>query len=189
MARWRLRNPHYLNILNPKTGRSTEWEYQETDQFSGETDRQVFAVPKLLDTADPKCFNYPGQIIVCLADVEGKKRGEPADIVFFGEPTPEMQPFDEEAEQISASMQGKWTHPIDTLPVNGGMNANESAFMEQMMAAFAKIAGGGIAPVSAGPTAEEFAAMKAQLDEMRAIMSNATPSSPIPAKPTAERRA
>lgn len=137
MARWRLRNPHYLNILNPKTGRSTEWEYQETDQFSGETDRSVFKVPKLLDTADPKCFNYPGQIIVCWATDDGKKRGEKLDIVFFGDPTPEMEPFDEEAEAISESFKSKWEHPIENLPANGGMNAAESAFMENMMKAFA----------------------------------------------------
>lgn len=132
MARWRLRNPHYLNILNPKTGRKTEWEYQETDQFTGETDRKVYSVPKLLDTADPKCYNYPGQIIVCF---EGK--GQPNDIVFFGDPTPEMEPFDEEAEAISESFKAKWIHPVETLPINGGMNEQESAFMASMMKAFA----------------------------------------------------
>lgn len=187
MARWRLRNSHYLNILNPRTGRSTEWEYQETDQINGETDRKVFSVPKLLDTNDPKCFNYPGVIIVCQQSADGKKLGERDDIVFIGDPTPEMEPFDEDAEAISASMQSKWTHPIETLPVNGGMNGAESAFMEQMMAAFAKMSGGAIAPVSAGPSKEEFEAVKAQLAEMQAIMSNATPHSPIPKAAVARR--
>lgn len=162
MARWRLRNPHYLNILNPKTGRSTEWEYQETDQFSGETDRSVFKVPKLLDTADPKCFNYPSQIIVCH---EGK--GEKPDIVFFGDPTPEMEPMDEEAEAISNGLRSKWEHPIETLPVNGGMNQQESAFMDQMMKAFA---GMGAAANQSVPK-EQYDELAERLAKLEAMIS------------------
>ena len=45
---------------------------------------------------------------------EGK--GNPSDYVFEGDPYPDMDPLDEEAEVISESLQEKWRHPIDTLP-------------------------------------------------------------------------
>lgn len=178
MARWRLRNPHYLNILNPKTGRSTEWEYQETDQFSGETDRSVFKVPKLLDTADPKCYNYPGQIIVCRQDADGKKLGQPADIVFFGDPTPEMEPFDEEAEAISESLKSRWEHPIETLPANGGMNSQESAFMAEMMKAF----GGMAAAQNQSVPKAEYDELKERLAKLEAMLAGQANEKPAVAR-------
>lgn len=180
MARWRLRGPHYLNILEPDTGEPTKWEYSETDRTTGKARRKTYDVPQLLDPKDPNCCNYPEEIIVCHKDL-----GEPRDIVFFGEPTPDMEPYDEEAETISASLQAKWAHPIDTLPANGGMNAQESAFMQSMMKAFA----GAQVPNTSVPSQAEFDELKRQLAELKALVATQSPSSPLPAEPKPERRA
>lgn len=109
MARWRLAAPHYLSVPG------TKWEYQETDRTTGRPTRTQFAVPTLLDPSQASDWNYKynqdeGEIIVCL---DGK--GEPKDIVFVGEPTPDMVPLDDEAKAISAKMALKWKHPIETL--------------------------------------------------------------------------
>lgn len=109
MARWRLTAPHYLNVPG------TQWEYKEVDRTTGKPMRKVFEVPMLLDPNQPSDWNYRygqdnGEIIVC----QGK--GEPADIIFIGEPTPDMMPMDDEAKAISAGFAKKWKHPIETLP-------------------------------------------------------------------------
>lgn len=186
MARWRLMNPHYLNILDPDTGEPTKWEYSETDRVSGKARRKTYHVPQLLDPKDPSLCNSEGEIIVCH---EGK--GTSRDIIFFGEPTPEMEPMDEEAEAISAKLMHKWTHPIETLPANGGMSEAESAFMKNMMEAFAKQVGATSQPApNASVSQEQYDDLKKQLDEMRTMMASLVPTSPIPAdKPTIARRA
>src|SRR6266705_1767114 len=106
MARWRLRTGHYLNVPG------TEWEYKETDRTTGKTGRKVFAVPMLLDPNDPADHNYPGEIIVASAE----DRAFPRDIIFLGDPTPDMEPIDDEAEAISEALASKWVHPIESLP-------------------------------------------------------------------------
>ena len=105
MARWKLACTHYLNVPGE------EWEYQETDRNTGRPIRRKFAVPRLLDVNDPSCWtnswgnkdNADGEIIVCH---EGK--GESRDIVFFGDPTPDMIPVDDEAKEISAKFEPRW---------------------------------------------------------------------------------
>lgn len=179
MARWRLRNAHYLNIIDPDSedGDSVQWEYKEQDRVTGKMRRKVFDVPHLLDPKDPQVCNYPGEIIVCY---EGK--GEAKDIIFLGEPTPDMEALDEEAEAISAALEYKWTHPMESLPANGGMDSKEAAFMQQMMDTFAKAVGGANVPkgnTSIDPQAQ-IDELKAQLEEMRTIMANQSPSSPLP---------
>src|SRR6266705_2613092 len=106
MARWRLLTGHYLNV------EGTEWEYKETDRNTGKQARKVFAVPLFMDPNDPSDHNYPGEIIVAnIAD-----RAFARDIIFLGDPTPDMEPLDAEAEAISESLAPKWTHPIESLP-------------------------------------------------------------------------
>ena len=105
MARWKLMTPHYLNV------EGEEWEYQETDRNTGRPKRVKFPVPRLLDIRDPQCWtnqwgnkdNADGEIIVC-----HKGKGEPNDVVFFGNPTPDMFPVDDEAKEISASFEHLW---------------------------------------------------------------------------------
>lgn len=177
MARWRLRTGHYLNILNPNTNQPITWEYSETDRNTGETDRKVFTVPKLLDPNDPKCHNHADGVVVCW---EGK--GERKDIIFYGNPTPDMEPYDEEAEAISQSFAGKWAHPIDTLPTNGAMLAPETL---QIMEAFAKAIGAQAQPnVSVDGNADTIKAMQEQIARLEALVA-------VQVKPEAkaERRA
>jgi len=105
MARWKLMCSHYLNVPGE------EWEYQETDRNTGRPIRRKFPVPRLLDIGDPSCWtnswgnkdNADGEVIVCH---EGK--GESRDIVFYGDPTPDMVPVDDEAKEISASFEARW---------------------------------------------------------------------------------
>lgn len=171
MARWRLHNAHYLNILDPDTGEPTKWEYSETDRTTGKARRKTYHVPQLLDPKDPSLCNYDGDIVVCQ---EGK--GEARDIVFFGEPTPDMEPMDEEAETISESLKSKWAHPIETLPANGGMNANEQAFMENMMKSFAAQIGASLNPPDVSSTDEaRFAALEKTIADLQAKLAEQTP--------------
>lgn len=134
MARWRLINAHYLNVES-YFGQPVEWEYKETDRNTGRANRKMFPVPLHLDPNQPGDCNYPeeGSIIVC-----HKGKGLPRDIVFLSEPTPEMEPLDEEAEAISVSLRQKWEHPIESLAPNGTMSTQEKAFMQNMMQTFAQ---------------------------------------------------
>ncbi len=135
--RWRLIEPHYINVPVLPDGTRVEWEHRETARETGRTVRKLFAVPMLLDPKDAADHNHPGEIVVC-HDTEGARmvRG---DYIFTDEPTPGMEPLNEAAEAISASLRDKWINPVETLPANGGMSAGESAFMAQMMEAFAKM--------------------------------------------------
>jgi hypothetical protein len=105
MARWRLKEKHYLAV------EGTEWEYKETDQASGRQGRKIFKVPMHLDPEIPSDCNYPGEIIV-------SSRPHGKDYVFTGDPTPDMEPLDEEAEEISNSLRAKWRNPIEEINMN-----------------------------------------------------------------------
>lgn len=164
MARFRLRTGHYLNIIDNYSGEPIEWVQEETDRITGRMNRKRFHVPMLLE---------PDTIVTTKAD-----KAFPQDTVFFGEPTPDMEPLDDEAEELAASLRDKWEHPIDSLPANGGMNKEEQAFMTQMMEGFAKQIGAALPqqPQSVpGVSVEEFNAMKEQLAQLLAE-KNATPA-------------
>lgn len=130
MARWRLTAKHYLPVPG------TEWEQKETDRDTGRTLRKVYPVPRYIDPDDPADWTDRSQQIVIVTNVENSSN--PRDIYFTGEPTPDMEPVDDEAEAISAKLRQKWDHPIESLPANGGMNPQEQAFMQTMMAAFSQ---------------------------------------------------
>lgn len=110
MARWKLTVSHYLNC------KDTVWEYKEVDRETGRERRKTLPVPRYLDINDPNDWskkwgnrdNQTGEIIVCL---EGK--GDPGDITFYGDPTPDMQPVDDEAKEISASWEEHWRYKPD----------------------------------------------------------------------------
>lgn len=111
MARWRLTGKHYLNVPD------NDWEYKETSRDTGRQATKRFPVPRHLDPDYPGDHTPPGsgEIIVCY---EGK--GQPADQVFYGDPTPEMEPLDDEAEALTKARRPHWQHPIDSLPAQGG---------------------------------------------------------------------
>src|SRR6266702_3700395 len=107
MARWKLATAHYLNCPD------TEWEHNETDLITGKALRKRYVVPKYLNPVDPGDCNRDGDCVVCY---EGK--GLPRDHVFLGDPTPDMIPLDEEAENISATYQERWAYKPDTTEAN-----------------------------------------------------------------------
>lgn len=147
--RWRLMTSHYLNVPG------TEWEHNESDRTTGKAVRKLYSVPCLLDPRNPNDCNRDGDCIVAHA-IEGL-RNERTDVIFLGDPTPDMEPVNDEAEEISNSLKDKWAHPIDTLPANGGMNDAEKAFMEKMMLAFA---GAASAPNATVPKEDYDALLK-----------------------------
>ena len=134
--RWRLIEPHYINVACLADGTKVEWEHKETARETGRTKRILYPVPALLDPKDPADQNYPqsGEIIVS-RDVEGATHHR-GDIIILGDPTPGMEPLNEEAQAITDALRHKWDHPIDSMPANGGMNEAEKAFMERMIQAF-----------------------------------------------------
>ena len=129
MARWRLREKHYLIIRTLPDGTDVVWEQKETSQQTGRSMRKLYPVPMFLDPDpnSPGDHNYPGQVIVCWED-----KGQPADYVFEGEPTPDMEPLDDEAKKVSASLKDKWIHPIESL--EGGFSATIMTRLEALMA-------------------------------------------------------
>jgi hypothetical protein len=178
--RWRLITGHYLKVPALPDGTVVEWEHKETNRANGRSVRKLYPVPMLLDPNDPADYNYPGEIIVALA-VDGA-RNERNDYIFVGEPTPEMEPLNEAAEALTASLRHKWEHPIDTLPTNGGMTSAEQQFMEKMMEGFAKQIGASLPQANASVPASELESLKAELAALKALIENK------PAGPTSSVR-
>ena len=110
--RWQIITPHYLHVDG------TEWEYTETDRSNGRLIRKKFSVPRYINPLDPADWT----------ERQGKDEGQTYltndprtdhanDIVFHGEPTPDMIPVNDEAKAISAELaKTKWKHPIESLP-------------------------------------------------------------------------
>lgn len=152
MARWKLRAPHYLSVPG------TEWEYKETTR-EGRVSRIVLPVPLHLDPELPADQNYPGEIIVCH---EGK--GDRRDIVFLGEPTPDMDPLDAEAEEISKAVSHKWIHPIEAMG-DGDYGKSLIRAFEQQMTELTKI----LAPKNIsldGASSDTLAQLKTQVEAL-----------------------
>jgi polyhydroxyalkanoate synthesis regulator phasin len=152
--RWRLTTGHYLNVPG------TEWEQRETNRETGKQARRVYSVPLLLDPRDPADHNYPGEIVVAY---EGKGQGR--DIIFVGEPTPDMEPLDDEAQALSDSLRSKWNHPIDSL--DGGYATDIFQKLERQLSTLLAKAQPVAIPADTVSKAD-FDALKAQLEELKA---------------------
>jgi hypothetical protein len=109
MARWALKDKHYLNVPG------TEWEYKETDRDTGRQRRMVLQVPLYLDPKDSADWNDRVNEMVVVTNKFDS--AHPNDHVFIGDPTPDMEPLDDEANNITQSFidRGAWIHPIDSL--------------------------------------------------------------------------
>lgn len=107
MAIWRLRAPHYLNIPG------TKYIRQETDLQTGEAVYHTFDVPRLLDPEDKKRSANSEDGGCLVTNKAADKRLNKRLWLFVGSPTPDMEPEDEEAEAISASLRPQWTMPLD----------------------------------------------------------------------------
>jgi hypothetical protein len=106
-----------------------EWEYKQVNRKTGREDRKRMEVPRFLDINDPADWtvkpegvstahggnmdDVAGIIIVCH---EGK--GDPADVEFIGEPTPEMIPIDDEARAITATFEEKWRYKPEGMEIS-----------------------------------------------------------------------
>lgn len=162
MARWKLNSSHYIHIEGEM---GAEWEYEERVEGLKRPRRKRYPVPLFLDTTDPENFNAPGGIIV-VANKENPLF--PADLIYLGPPTPEMEPLDAEAQEISDKESAKWVHPIEALP-GQGYNQSMLAGLEKQLGEFLAVTTTGkAAPVSNGPTREEFVAMQKQLADLMA---------------------
>lgn len=133
MARWRLTQPHYLAVPG------TEWEYKETDRETGRQARKVFEVPLHLDPGNAADWNYRDQEAIIVTN-----KFDPAfrkDLLFVGDPTPDMDPLDDEAQEITDTLRnsGRWTHPIDSLNMNYSQSVL-SDFERQLAQALANVA-------------------------------------------------
>lgn len=135
--RWRLNSAHYLNVPTLPDGTRIEWEHKETNTMNGRSVRKLFQVPMLLNPNDAADHNYPGEIIVTLF-AEGV-RIPSQDYIFTGNPTPEMEPLNEEAQALTDQFRVKWDNPMsaDGLARAGQLDAREQSFLDAMTKAFA----------------------------------------------------
>lgn len=161
MARWRLTAPHYLNT------EGIEYEHRELNTDTGVQARKIFLVPILLDPNTPgNSQRAPngegGAYIVC-----HKGKGAPRDIILVGDPTPDMEPLDDEARAISESFAGKWKHPIDSIG-NEDYGATVAANFERQMTALFNKVGGAVSPATSGVNADDFAKLQEQVAALMA---------------------
>lgn len=127
MARWRLLQPHYLKTEDEI------YEYKETNRDTGRQATKKYEVPRLFDPNNPADCDRNGECIVC-----HKGKGQRGDFVFFGPPTPDMEPLDDEAKKISAEWEKKWERPIESLPGDFSQSLI-SEFEKKMLEAAVKV--------------------------------------------------
>jgi hypothetical protein len=174
MARWRLTAKHYINAT--RHGEVTQWMREETNRDTGRVARTLFNVPVYLDPDDPRDQNYPGEIIVAY-----EKGARPKDLVFTGEPTPDMEPVDEEAQKISDTTRPKWKNPIDSLSATGG---NYSEALLTLLSKQLEEAANKSGPPARASGAIDEAAFKKMQEDMKALMeSNAKLQAQLGARP------
>lgn len=155
MARWKLKQRHYLNVPG------NEWQYIENDRVTGRPKRVNFSVPRYLDPSDYADCNYvnrgsdgtiiDGDIIVSNND------DNPRDIRFIGDPTPDMEPLDDEARAISDSFKDIWKHPIESLPEQGYSMSILRDIETQV---------GALKPSAGGIDPSQFTALQNQVTEL-----------------------
>jgi hypothetical protein len=121
MARWRLQVAHYLYTDPP-----TEVEFKEVDRNTGRQARKVYPVPRFLNPMDPTDCNYPDEVVV-----SDGNNAQGRDIIFIGQPSPDMEPIDDEAKKISKGYidSGKWTKKEPGLDFGESLIKN---FMEKI---------------------------------------------------------
>lgn len=156
MAIWKLRAAHYLNVPGTRYIRS------EIDGETGEAIQHIFEVPRLLDPEDTRVHTPRGSGQILVANAAGKK-ANPSAWLFIGQPGPDMDPMDEEAEAISAKYRATWINPMDSLPeVDQGV-AMAAAIGKALAEQLAGLAIGA-KPAAAGSA--EFDALQARIKEL-----------------------
>lgn len=186
MARFKLTAAHYLNMKTPN-----EWEYKEVDRTTGKERRHLRQVPMYLHPEDPSTWNYiterlpNGQIADGSIIVSTKEDPNfPKDLIFIGAPTMDMEPLDDEAKVMIATLQGKWKHPIDSLP---GNFAEQLPMLWQQQIENAKQAGPSVSTKELDELRGQNAGLQRQLEELKAIVE-AIASAPVQASASPARR-
>jgi len=173
MARWKLMAPHYLDVPG------TVWEQIETDRETGRQRRKAYPVPLHLDPNNPADWNYKpggaghlalggnavfeGEIIVAYEHMKHESR----DIIFRGDPTPDMKPLDDEAEKIHS--QYAWSHPIEELSTTFS-----DAKLSEVQEMFAEASAAAVKAAMGAPAQnDQIMAMQKQMVEMMGQMSQA----------------
>src|SRR6266849_5825322 len=162
MPRWKLTAKHYLHAL--QSGQPSEWQREENNVQSGRAFRKTYPVPMFIDPDDPHCINR--HLGYCVIATEGSD--QPGDLIVSNfKPTPDMEPLDEEARQLSEVERPHWINPIDGLsPTMGEDFANQllAALQQQMN----KV--GGISPTQLGVNSELSSLVAAQQKQIDALI-------------------
>jgi len=157
MARWKLTAAHYLSVPG------TKYRHRETDSTTGEEAEQDFLVPRHLDPKDPPIQSRRlSNGIIYVHQGSGKVNG---DFTFEGPPTPDMEPMDDEAREISESYADQWKHPIESL---GGEDYGTAVVLRQLEVMMREVLAGrpGGAVSTGGVSTEDFNALKAQVEAL-----------------------
>jgi hypothetical protein len=158
MARWFLKDAHYLSVAG------IEWEYKETNRETGRQARKVYEVPQYLNPKDASDWNYPRDEMIIVSDRYDP--AHPRDIVFRGPPTPDMEPLDDEAREITQGYidRGAWVHPIESLNMTYSQSVL-SEFERSIAEIVAKQMPHGPAPALSlgGVSPGDFAKLQAQV--------------------------
>jgi hypothetical protein len=161
---WRLRTAHYLNSPG------TEYIQTEVSRDTGRQNRRTFPVPRLISPENPNDCDRNGDCVV-YHSVEGAKAPRHG-IEFLGDPTPEMEPLNDEAQVISDTFAEKWAKPFTAFELKGEVS---ELYFENLTAAINKAiekGGGRVAePNQPVVSVAEFNALKAQLAELQAKQS------------------
>ena len=164
MARWKVLAPHY--IYAEQYGEPTEWVREETNRDTGRAFRKTYKVPLLVDPDDPVFSRTPSGM--CIVATRGKE--QPGDIVFFGSPTPDMEPLDDEATAISDTERHKWKSPIDNIPISIGEDFG-ALLLQSLERQITSITRTPEAQTLAGASSTELAELKALVAEQQKMLN------------------
>ncbi len=172
MARWKVTAKHYLHA--EQYGQPTEWERQETNQDTGRMFRKTYKVPMYIDPEDPQCVNkHEG---FCVVSRKGTEK--PGDIVFFGPPTPDMEPLDDGAQAETDAEKHKWVDPINSLPMAIGEEAGQ-VILRSIEQQIASVGLAGVSQSPRGSTSTDIQSLKEMVAKQQQmidqLMSRGTP--------------
>lgn len=177
MARWRLTAKHYLRVPG------TEWNYKEHDRMTGRPKNTKFEVPLLLDPEAATDWNYrtpdgEGEIVVAYHESDAF----PRDIIFVGEPTPDMFPLDDEAKALSAAFKVKWSGQMSDGRIHDdNMGGHTKFLLDHLTAQVADIQSATQQSATTGMTEllTAMAAMMKQNQEMMAMLAKGATQAPV----------
>lgn len=169
MARWRVTAKHYINAK--QYGEDTTWVREETNRDTGRAFRRTFTVPLYIDPEDPGCINR--NLGFCVVATEGKEM--PGDIILLGPPTPDMEPLDDEAKEITKAESVKWKDPINSLPISIGDDFGNQ-LLAMLTAQFNTVANQPTNTSLKTASTDEVAELRRMVEALQAQLANPTAS-------------